>query len=219
MANRGIWKVLITCAWILLICIAFILFSASVFESKNLEAASPEVVSQSSGQGDVVVFNNYVPASKNHLQDGSTGRTLGQYYSRRQYPGSPPEIPHPLEAHGINLECFTCHADGGWTESLKRITPITPHPELVSCMQCHLWTTTDTLFRETDWQSLPPPRLGQSFLPGAPPPIAHDLQMRENCAACHVGPATVVEIRMKHQWRGNCLQCHVRVYPVESFRR
>ncbi len=219
MADRGIGKVFITCAWIFLLCIGFILFSAPVYESKNSEAASPEVMSQSSGQGGVVAFKNYIPESKKHVQDGSTGRTLSQYYSRRQYPGSPPEIPHPLEAHGINLECLTCHADGGWTELLKKNTPTTPHPELFSCMQCHVWPATDTLFRDTDWQSLPPPRLGRSYLPGAPPPIPHDLQMRENCNACHVGPATVVEIRMKHQWWGNCQQCHVHVHPVEPFRR
>jgi cytochrome c-type protein NapB len=216
---REIKKVTITWAWIFLICIAFILFSAPVYQSKDSEAASPEAASQGSGQAGVVTFENYDPASKNHPQDGSTGRTLRQYYSRRQYPGSPPEVPHPLEAHGINLECLTCHADGGWTESLKRITPITPHPELVSCMQCHVWPSTATLFRDTDWQSLPPPRLGRSYLPGAPPPIPHDLQMREKCNACHVGPATVVEIGMKHQWWGNCLQCHVHVHPVEPFRR
>ncbi len=84
MADRGIGKVFITCAWIFLLCIGFILFSAPVYESKNSEAASPEVMSQSSGQGGVVAFKNYIPESKKHLQDGSTGRTLSQYYSRRQ---------------------------------------------------------------------------------------------------------------------------------------
>lgn len=219
MVDRGIWKVFITCAWVFLMYIGFILFPAPVCQAKDSAAASPEVASQSSGQGGVVTVKNYDPASKKHHVDGSTGRTLSLYYSRRQYPGSPPEIPHPLEAHGIDLECLICHADGGWTEILKTITPVTPHPKLVSCLQCHVWPATDTLFRDTAWQSLAPPRLGRSYLPGAPPPIPHDLQMRENCNACHIGPCTVVEIRMKHQWWGNCRQCHLYAPPVESFRR
>jgi cytochrome c-type protein NapB len=219
MVGRKIGKVFNTCIWILLMCLGFILFTATVFESKDSEAASPEVENQSSGEESVVPFKNYDPASNNHLEEGSKGRTLSQYYSRRQYSGAPPEIPHPLEAHGIELECLTCHANGGWTEPLKRITPVTPHPEMVSCMQCHIWSATDTLFRDNDWQSFPSPRIGRSYLPGAPTPIPHALQMRENCNACHVGPGTVVEIRMKHQWWGNCQQCHVHDRPVEPFRR
>jgi len=172
--------------------ILLIIFSALTNLPNDLRAASPEVPNQ---------------------------RTLSEYYSRRQYPGAPPENPHPDSAHGKKLECLMCHADGGWTDLLKRMTPVTPHPELVGCMQCHVSSATTELFRGTDWQSLPPPPLGRSYLPGAPPPIPHDLQMRENCNACHVGPATVMEIRMKHQWWGNCLQCHVHVHPVEPFRR
>jgi cytochrome c-type protein NapB len=218
-ADRGIWKVLGTFTWISLISIGFILFPALTNELKNSEAASPEVVSQDSDQSGAVTHRNNDSASMNHLEDESTGRTLSQYYSRRQYLGSPPEIPHPVEVHGEELECIMCHADGGWTDILKRMTPVTPHPELASCMQCHLWPVTDSLFRATDWQSLSPPRLGRSHLPGAPLPIPHDLQMRENCNACHVGPGTVAAIRMKHQWWGNCWQCHVPDTSVEPFRR
>ncbi len=218
-ANQGIGKVFITCARIYLISIGFILFSTLTYESKDSEAAWLETVSQSSGQGGAVTLKNYDSASRNHLEAGSTGRTLSQYYSRRQYLGSPPEIPHPVEVHGKRLECLMCHADGGWTGILKRMTPVTPHSELASCMQCHVWPVTDTLFKATDWQSLPSPRLGRSYLPGAPSPIPHDLQMRENCNACHVGPGTVAAIRMKHQWWGSCWQCHVQDPPVEPFRR
>ena len=217
--DRGIGKALVTFAWVLLIFIGITLFSAQTYELNDSEAASPAAVSQGSDHSGAVTFRNYDSASTNHLEDGSTGRTLSQYYSRRQYPGSPPEIPHPVEVHGKELECLKCHADGGWTIILKRMTPVTPHPEHIGCKQCHVWPVTDTLFRANDWQSVPPPRLGRSYLPGAPPPIPHDLQMRENCHACHVGPGTVVEIRMKHKWRGICWQCHVPDRPVEPFRR
>jgi cytochrome c-type protein NapB len=217
--DRGIGKALDTFAWVLLIFIGFTVFSALTNELNDSEAASPATVSQRSDQSGAATFRNYDSASTNHIEDGSTGRTLSQYYSRRQYPGSPPEIPHPVEVHGKELECLKCHADGGWTIILKRMTPVTPHPELISCNQCHVWPVTGTLFRANGWQSVPPPRLGRSYLPGAPPAIPHDLQMRENCHACHVGPGTVVEIRMKHNWRGICRQCHVPDRPVEPFRR
>jgi cytochrome c-type protein NapB len=218
-AGKRIEKALISYACIPLIFMSFTLFSAPAYELKDSEAASPELESQDSDQVGAIAYRNYDPASVSHLKDESKGRTINKFYSRRQYPGSPPEIPHPVEVHGRELECLKCHADGGWTIILKRMTPVTPHPEYISCKQCHVWPVTDTLFRANDWQSVPPPRLGRSYLPGAPPPIPHDLQMRENCHACHVGPGTVVEIRMQHQWRGDCRQCHVPDRPVEPFRR
>lgn len=218
-AEQRIGKVFITYAWIFLISIGFILLSALIYESKDSVAASPEGMGRSIDQGGPVTLIFDDKASGNHLEDGSSGRTLSQYYSRRQYLGSPPEIPHPVKVHGKGLECLICHADGGWTDLLKRMTPVTPHPELTGCIQCHVSPVTKALFKGTDWQSLPPPRLGRSYLPGAPPPIPHDLQMRENCNACHVGPGTLMAIRMKHQWWGNCRQCHLPDLPVEPFRR
>ena len=195
------------------------LLSALIYESKISEAASPEVVSRSIDQGGAVTVIIEDKAYKDLLEGGTTGRTLSKYYSRRQYLGSPPVIPHPEKVHGKDLECLICHADGGWTGLLKRMTPVTPHPELAGCMQCHVSSVTTVPFRGTDWQSLPPPRLGRSYLPGAPPPIPHDLQMRGNCNACHLGQGTLMAIRMKHEWRGICRQCHLPGSPVKPFRR
>jgi cytochrome c-type protein NapB len=214
-AAPGRRNVLINFAWISLLVAGFILVSALTNASKNSEAASPEVSSQTGA----VNHRNSDLESLNLPEDAAAGRTLSQYYARRQFLGAPPEIPHPDKVHGKKLECNMCHNDGGWTELLKRMTPVTPHPEQASCVQCHLWPVTDTLFRALDWQSLPPPRLGRSYLPGAPPPIPHDMQMRENCYACHVGPGTIAAIRMKHQWRGNCYQCHLPDRAVEPFQR
>jgi cytochrome c-type protein NapB len=217
--DQRVGKILLTFAWMSLISIGFIVFSALPYESQGSEAASPKAVSRESDLEGAATSEDYDRASRNDPEGGSTERKLSQYYSRRQYHGSPPEIPHPVEVHGKKLECLMCHVDGGWTGTLKRITPVTPHPEQASCTQCHVWPVTDVLFRPTDWQSLPPPRLGRAHLPGAPPPIPHDLQMRDNCNACHVGPGTVPAIRMKHQWWGNCWQCHVKDTPVEPFWR
>jgi cytochrome c-type protein NapB len=218
-AAAGFWNVLINFAWISLIATGFIMFSVLTNASEDSKAASPEPVRQNSDQSGAAIYRNPEVESLNLLEDAASGRTLSQYYVRRQFLGSPPEIPHPDKVHGRKLECNMCHADGGWTELLKRMTPVTPHPEQASCEQCHLWPVTEILFRAIDWQSLPPPRLGRSYLPGAPPPIPHELQMRENCEACHVGPGTIVAIRMKHNWRGYCWQCHLPDRPVEPFRR
>jgi cytochrome c-type protein NapB len=172
--------------------IVFIIFSALSNLSHDLQAASPEALNQ---------------------------RTLNAYYARRQYPGAPPETPHPVTVHKKKLDCLMCHTDGGWTWILKRKTPVTPHPEQSSCMQCHVSPVTDALFRATDWRSIPPPRLGRSYLPDAPPPIPHYLQMRNNCIACHVGPGTIEAIRMQHPFRDMCRQCHVPDPPVQPFTR
>ncbi len=156
------------------------------------------------------IIKSHDQMAREYLEGTSSERTLEAFYSRRQYAGSPPFIPHKVEeADGTSLECLTCHEKGGWTQELKRNTPITPHPENMSCRQCHARFVTEELFKVNQWMSLRPPLLGRSHLPGSPPPIAHDLQMRENCVACHVGPGAVAGIRVDHPSRGNCRQCHV----------
>jgi cytochrome c-type protein NapB len=166
------------------------------------------------------VYEGYGRMNEAYRAGGSTERTLQEYYSRRQYPGSPPYIPHPAEeVFGEEIECLACHADGGWVEEYKRHAPVTPHPENTSCRQCHVLPVTVELFRETDWMSVPPPRLGGSALPGSPPPVPHRLQMRENCLACHAGPGAVTSIRSEHAERGNCRQCHVPQETDEPFER
>lgn len=133
---------------------------------------------------------------------------MAEYYSRRQYPGSPPFIPHKV-AGDTSANCLSCHAKGGWSAEFKRHSPVTPHPEQLSCRQCHVKPVTEDLFVTSNWVSVNPPRLGRSYLPGSPPPVPHSLQMRGDCIACHVGPGAVAGIRVDHPARGNCRQCHV----------
>ena len=219
--DQKVGKVFLIFAGICIVALPLIVFSAFSSEPQKMEMGptAAETQNMDFDYNGKAIFINYDQISKDYLEGTSTARTLSEYYSRRQYPGSPPEIPHPLDAHGIELECLVCHANGGWTEPLKRITPVTPHPEQVSCMQCHVWPATDKLFREIDWKSVPPPRLGRADLPGAPLPIPHDLQMRGNCIACHVGPGTVAAIRVEHPSRGNCRQCHVPQSTAQPWQR
>jgi len=166
------------------------------------------------------VYEGYDRMNEAYRSGGSSDRTLQEYYSRRQYPGSPPYIPHRAEEEfGNVINCLSCHKSGGWVEEWGRHTPVTPHPEKTSCRQCHMQRTTIELFRETDWASVFPPRLGGSFLPGSPPPVPHRLQMRENCLAFHAGPGAVTSIRSEHADRGNCRQCHVPQQTNEPFQR
>jgi cytochrome c-type protein NapB len=218
--DQKVGKVFLVFAGICIVALPFIVFSAMSFEPEEDETTLIEPQSLDFDQNGKAIFENYDLISKDYLEGTSTERTLSEYYSRRQYPGSPPFIPHKVEEADLApVECLTCHAKGGWTEELKRHTPITPHPEQVACRQCHVGMTEAKLFVDISWASVAPPRLGRASLPGAPPPIPHELQMRGNCIACHVGPGTVATIRVEHPSRGNCRQCHVPKTNVEPFKR
>ncbi|MGB3209777.1 MAG: nitrate reductase cytochrome c-type subunit [Desulforhopalus sp.] len=170
------------------------------------------------------IYRAYDATPEMYMSADSGDRNLASYYSLRQYPGSPPHIPHQvnLSFSGDETDCLSCHAKGGYSQEFGKFAPVTPHPENVLCYQCHAQVTTEELFVGTDWKSIDPPRLGRSFLSSSPPPIPHSLQLRENCIACHTGPGAVVEIRVAHAARGNCRQCHVpalQTAPMVEFRR
>lgn len=145
------------------------------------------------------------------------GRTLNDYYELRQYPGSPPQIPHkvPASFSGDAQKCLSCHGRGGYDVTKAAFAPVTPHPEYENCRQCHVPQLTEQPFVETNWRSLRPPRLGGSAMGGSPPPVPHSLHFREDCIACHTGNGAVAEIRVEHASRGNCRQCHVPVAATE----
>jgi cytochrome c-type protein NapB len=215
-----IGKVFLGFAAICILALPLVVFSAFSYESEEPAAAT---ITPPTGDFDYrggTIFENYDQISQAYLSGTSTERTLSEYYSRRQYLGSPPYIPHKVEkADNTRLQCLTCHAKGGWTTELKRNTPLTPHPEQTACRQCHVEMTTENLFVKNIWMSADPPRLGRSYLPGGPPPIPHALQMRGNCIACHVGPGAVNAIRVDHPSRGNCRQCHVTDAVSGLFQR
>lgn len=171
------------------------------------------------------IFQSYNIIPDNYMAADSGDRNLNSYYDLRQYPGSPPRIPHPVETSFSDetQDCLSCHVKGGFSPVHGKFIPVTPHPDKELCNQCHVPLPTDEeRFVENDWQSIEPPRLGRSALGGSPPPVPHALQLRENCIACHTGPGAVVEIRVEHSSRGNCRQCHVPLVstePVKEFTR
>lgn len=140
----------------------------------------------------------------------ATGRTLDVFYRRRAYPGAPPVIPHPLAdatSYG-GRTCLACHSDGGWVQKLDAYAPVTPHPELASCMMCHVPASSTAPFDGSTFQPAARSTIRRAALPGSPPAIPHPLEMRDNCLACHAGPGAVREIRVTHPERVNCRQCH-----------
>jgi cytochrome c-type protein NapB len=129
-------------------------------------------------------------------------------------------IPHEVDVE-INRDqrCNTCHEKGGFVPKFNAYTPVTPHPEYRNCMQCHVPSSEEDLFVETDWTSVKQPNIHRPALPGSPPPIPHTLQLRENCLSCHAGPAVPLEIRTTHPERRNCRQCHVPRETLSIFQR
>ena len=209
-SDKKVGKVFLVFAGLCIIALPLVVISAFSFQPKEIETAAIGAQSLDFDQQGETIFIDYDKLSSEYLAGVSSERTLSDYYSRRQYPGSPPYIPHKVEEPDLaRVECLACHARGGWSEELKRHTPITPHPEQEACRQCHIAMTGKELFVDIDWRSVATPRLGRSELPGAPPPIPHTLQMRGNCIACHVGTGAVAAIRVEHPSRGNCRQCHV----------
>ncbi|MGB0869226.1 MAG: cytochrome c3 family protein [Flavobacteriales bacterium] len=139
-------------------------------------------------------------------------RVLENYYDNRAYHGAPPTIPHEISGertHG-GKRCLQCHENGGFVEKFQAYTPVTPHPELVNCRQCHVPEYTSKTFKPTNASTFTTPEVGvNNALLTSPPVIPHQIQLRENCLACHAGPSAPKEIRVSHPERVNCRQCHV----------
>ncbi len=187
---------------------AVIFLSGSFFISTV--TAAPGIPQNFDSNGEKIYNRfNETPIAAMSGTDGK--RTFNTFYSLRQYPGSPPMIPHSVKASFSNesSDCIACHGRGGFSAAHNAYVPVSPHPENELCYQCHVPKIAKQLFKETIWESIPPPTIGYSQMGGSPPPIPHSLQLREDCIACHTGPAAVAEIRVEHGSRGNCRQCHV----------
>lgn len=182
-------------------------------------------VDQVFDQGGQSLYQQYDSTPENNLAAASGDRNLNGFYQLRQYPGSPPRVPHPIDVSfsGNATNCLACHAKGGYSPEYGKYTPVTPHPEKELCYQCHVPIgKEENRFTENRWESINPPKLGRSALGGSPPMVPHSLQNRENCIACHTGPGAVIEIRVGHAARGNCRQCHVpmlQTEPMKAFTR
>lgn len=132
--------------------------------------------------------------------------------TRRAYDGAPPVIPHPP----LGADCVACHTANGKQVPTYGFAPANPHlgsdrfGSLQNCRQCHLFQRSEETLVANSFAGIPQSiTRGTRAYAGAPPIIAHSLQMRENCAACHTGPSSRPEIRCSHPERSNCRQCHL----------
>jgi nitrate reductase cytochrome c-type subunit len=65
-------------------------------------------------------------------------RNLTTFRFLRAFPGAPPRIPHALTPEEFRTGvCRTCHERGGYSTRFAAYVPVTPHPELGVCLQCH----------------------------------------------------------------------------------
>lgn len=163
-------------------------------------------------------------------------RTLATWRNLRAFPGAPPRIPHGLTPDEVqNGGCNTCHERGGYSQRFGAYVPVTPHPEMGACLQCHVGDgqlmaialpTTDPSARcrqchtpeagrgtefTVSWRPISWPRLAPRTGGSEPPPIPHTLEFRTNCLSCHAAPAAVAEIRTTHPERADCKQCHLPI--------
>jgi len=146
--------------------------------------------------------------------EGASKSTGEVRASRRLYDGAPPVIPH----EDFGASCAACHDSRGTPVKGIGFAPPSPHEETpeaaatLRCRQCHVFSLTDELFVQSVFHGLPQDlRAGSRLYDGAPPTIPHGVLLRENCAACHVGPGARPEIVTSHPDRTRCRQCHVQV--------
>lgn len=198
---------------VLLMIAAIIVFDLSISQSKTEAEITDDptemVVRGEMKEEDVFDLQDLALEFK-ALQSIESQKTLAEYYENRAYDGAPPVIPHPLVSEkGIGGKtCLQCHSTGGYVDQFKAFAPITPHPDLLSCKQCHVPVKTDKLFMASQFERSKPKKVGGGVLDGSPPPIPHDFQVRGSCLSCHGAPSAPKEIRVTHPERVNCLQCH-----------
>lgn len=139
---------------------------------------------------------------------------------RRSFDGAPPVIPHDR----IGADCVACHNERGLEVAELGFAPPSPH-ELTTgmsaislCTQCHVTVASTTEFAGNSFEGLRQDlRRGRRLNRLAPPTIPHKTFMRENCVACHSGPAAREPIRTDHPERANCRQCHLAVTTQALF--
>ncbi|MEM1204707.1 MAG: multiheme c-type cytochrome [Acidobacteriota bacterium] len=139
---------------------------------------------------------------------------------RRLFDGAPPVIPH----ENFGAACVSCHDQEGMAVEGVGFSPPSPHAETVglsaisNCRQCHVFQEAAESWRGNAFAGLRQDlRRGRRLHDLAPPVLPHGVFMRENCVACHSGPAAREAIRTDHPERANCLQCHVEQTATGRF--
>ena len=154
--------------------------------------------------------------------DGAVKTAALERAARRAFDGAPPIIPH----ENFGMTCTECHDLKGMEVEGVGFAPPSPHEKTLGmsafshCRQCHVFSLADGEFMANTFAGLRQDlRRGARLNPFAPPTLPHKVFMRENCVACHSGPAAREEIRTDHPERPRCSQCHVQVETRATFQR
>lgn len=153
---------------------------------------------------------------------GAQKTTATARAERRLFDGAPPVIPHK----DFGAACTSCHTRGGMDVPGTGFAPPAPHQDVMPpaamsrCVQCHVWQKATDEFAANGFVGLRQDlRQGKRLNDIAPPVIPHQILLRENCQACHTGPAAREEIRCPHPERDRCVQCHVEQVSRFEFLR
>ncbi len=121
---------------------------------------------------------------------------------------APPVIPHEAQE---GAACTDCHR----TERTDGVPGI-PHRVQGDCRGCHIYQASKAPWRESRYRAekAPTVRKARAF-PGAPPPVAHRVFMRENCLACHGKEPRPGAPKNPHPQRPACLSCHLASEPLK----
>lgn len=160
------------------------------------------------------------PRSDRSFDNGSTDRfkNTADAVEVQAFWGAPPVIPHDIEDQKDARDCLRCHLHGAFLED-GRVAQPTPHPQLASCLQCHVPAASGgfPLAQPKHWQG----RRGKRWFPVSPPTVPHPVFLHENCLACHGPMADEPALRTTHPERSQCLQCHVpdatQEWPASPF--
>ena len=151
---------------------------------------------------------------------GASKTAASERALRRAYDGAPPVIPHET----FQSPCIECHNREGVSVPGVGFSPPSPHEATTGmsamsrCKQCHVERVTDNHFVGNRFSGLKQDlRRGRRLNPVAPPVMPHSVFMRENCVACHSGPAAREPIRSSHPERERCAQCHVEQVTTGTF--
>ena len=117
-----------------------------------LPAAAADNIPYGFDSGGEKIFTRYNETPLAAISGTDGRRNLNSFYELRQYPGSPPRIPHKVSPSfsGDTENCIACHGRGGYDVEQDAYAPVTPHPEKELCYQCHVPKLTDELFVGTN---------------------------------------------------------------------
>lgn len=213
--------------FVILTAATILIWSYSYFSSHEEAHIISTKISESShipSEKDVFDRSSYALEYSIMPLDTDHQRNLDTYYNNRAFYGAPPSIPHPVIDGNIGAkQCLKCHENGGFVEKFNAYTPVSPHPDKLNCVQCHVQVKTNALFTPSSYVSNSSPSLKNQALIGSPPIIPHQIELRGNCLSCHAGPSAVKEIRTSHPNRINCRQCHVinekKIVDIGIFKR